>query len=416
MRRASSWMLVTALGCMASASADQRLAELHEALLPLRAATAGRDAVAGFWTVNSSGHRLRYALPAMTPIRRQLRDWIEAQLATAPENVRERSFEARLNAALREADLFCRVSEVDTSPDRCAFEKGDWNSTGFVYPGIRVYRPVPGVLAIVAGLGIECGTDSSAYAYEWRARGWRRFWQSEQAIGKDWRPQGIDVVSVSEPDARGARHVMTLGNMDWCSSTYYPVYVRLWHSDSGPATARLLLDLEEPAWLNAGDDVTPPIFGRVTLTEARFEFMRNDRVALENHEAVVSYRIHGNTLTRVDPVARSPQAYVLEWLDAPWSDSRRWIEPKEVAKLAPWHRKLKSGHLHVEYPTTNACRDRGSWQVTFDLDRDDGTPGFSLYFAVVQAAPERFEIRDAGTAPRADCDGPEFGATEVDSG
>lgn len=411
MRRTSCFVLAATLACSAAAD-DKALAALHGALVPLRTAAARNYELPGFWTYDGSDKRMRYAMPAAIPIRRMLRDWIETQLATAPENVRERSFAARLNLALGRADLFCRQNRVDDAPDRCDGGKDGWNALGFVNPDIAVDRPVPSVLVIRAGLGIECGTDTSAYAYEWRNDRWQRFWQYEQPIGKriPYFPQSIDVVSVSEPDARGARHVMTLGNMDWCSSSYYPVYVRLWRATPGEGSPKLLLDRADAAWLAGGDPLTPPITGRVTLSEAYFEFARNTRLSLENPSVSVHYSIRGDTLTRVDPLATDPGAFVLEWLDESWSQSRRWITANP-AKLEPWHQVLKSGRYYVEYPAIHACRDQPSiWQVTLDL-KSAGAESVGLHVLVERQSPDRFVVRDIRSTPRTDCDGPAFAAT-----
>jgi hypothetical protein len=56
----------------------------------------------------------------------------------------------------------------------------DWSLLGFL-SRIKLYRPQHSeFLVLRTGAGIECGFDESAYAYEWSADKWRRFWQSEQ--------------------------------------------------------------------------------------------------------------------------------------------------------------------------------------------------------------------------------------------
>jgi hypothetical protein len=395
-------------------AADTALSRIHGLIAPLRRSppVPGVDA-RGPWHKQSDGTDWRGATPALTVARHVLREWIEIRLAATPENVRERQLVAELNSALARADLFCQRVEREDDPNPCSTGAWDWDPSGFVFPAIQIERPVRGVLVVQLGLGIQCGTDMSAYAYEWRAGHWQRFWQYEQPIAKgvDYIPQSLDAVRVSEPDpATGARHVLMLGSMDWCSSSFYPVYVQLWRARPDSGESRQLLNLRQPAWL--GGDLE--IEGGVSPTQAHFEFMRDDNITLESHEAMVNYVIHGDTLTRVDPLARNPAAFVLEWLDATWAESRRWAAPQDQARFEPEFRAVNSGDFYTEYPTTNSCRNAsGSWQVTLDLSRHDEKPGYSLYLMVAQVSGERFEIRDIRKEPRADCDGPGFGAIEA---
>ena len=84
--------------------------------------------------------------------------------------------------------------------------------------------------------------------------------------------------------------------MEWCSSSFYPVYARLWRV-SADAAPKLLLDLDERA--HQMDD--PPIIGHVTLHDASIEFMRPGIGGEDSHEAVIHFEIDGDSIRRVDP-------------------------------------------------------------------------------------------------------------------
>jgi hypothetical protein len=390
-------VLLSALSAPVHAE-DTPLTRLHALLEPLRdpASIHGGEPL-GFMTYNHAREPLRFAYFAYTPARRLLRDWIEAELAHTPENVYHGALMLRLNSELSHADLFCEPTHHGGSPDRCDLEHANWNARGYVYPEISVDRVARGVLVVRAGLGIECGTDTSAYAYEWREGRWQRFWQDELPIqeGTPYWPRWIDSVSVSPVDAKsGTRLVMALANMDWCSSTHYPMYVRLWRVPAGGVTPKLLLDLDEMAWLG-GDD---PVIGQVSLHDARIEFTRSDF-----NTALLHFRVDGDAVTRVDPLALTAAGFIEEWLRMEWKQSHRWVA-SGVRDLSEWHAKLRGTPVSTDSAETHRCRDRRDLQVT--LPRDFGGRRNEAYYFRVRKAGERFEMLDIGTGPQADCDGP----------
>jgi hypothetical protein len=398
------WILAL-LTCLAAQTRaeDPALGELHGLLEPLRKHAAGNTYDApGFWTRNSSGDLLRFAPLALTPAKQHLRGWIERRLAISPQNVGVGALMAELDTGLSHADLFCQKTPREDSPDRCQYEHADWNATGFVYPGIKVDRLGRDLLVVRAGLGIECGADTSAYAYVWRGGRWQRIWQDELPIqdGIPYWPRTIDSVSVSpvDPDS-GTRLVMALGNMDWCSSTFYPVYARLWRLSADGANPKLLLDLDERAWL--GDE--PPLSGYVSLHDALIDFMRPGIDSDGAHEALLHFEIKGDSVRRVDPLARTARGFIEEWLYMEWPQSRNWVATG-AGDLSRWHAKFRDHQVHASFVQALRCREKHEWQVTMPMDFKDGHS--ETYYFRVRRTGERFEMLDIGTIDNADCDDP----------
>ena len=398
-----SMTLALGLGAFARAD-DPAVVEIHATLAPLRShPSCDADDCRGPW--NKGDGDPRYSTPALTTAKRQLRDWIETRLASFAERGNEKALARKLNRELYRADLFCQRTNTPKSPDRCRFERADWNAIGFLYPDIRLTRPTDGVLVVISGMGIECDSDTSAYAYEWRGGTWQRFWQYEQAIepAVHYLPQWIDSVEVSRADAAGARLVMTLGQMQWCQSTWYPMYARLWRAHQA-GDAKLLLDLAEDAWIN-GDVEHPPVTGHVDLDDVYIGFARPGISDLV-HTALLHFRVTGETLTRIDPLAPDPRAFVEEWLQSPWSDALRWAAQDALA-LADWHAKLRPEDYFSDVSDTLGCgKNSNVWQVSMQVSQGDKDMG-SLYFRIGWRAPVRFEMLAIGTTEWPDCTGPE---------
>ena len=145
---------------------------------------------------------------------------------------------------------------------------------------------------------------------------WQRFWQSEEQLvdGVKYRPQFIDAVHVSAVDkSTGARNVMTLGHYTWCQSSWYPEYFTVWRAQRDGRALRLF-DAEEQAFL--GDE--PPMTGGVSLDGFHFEYQAGsiDHGTTMIRGVTRNYRIAGDTVTRIEPIARDPFEFVDEWLAA----------------------------------------------------------------------------------------------------
>lgn len=379
---------------------------VHAALAPLRSSAQPDQPI----PYNASGGDdigLRSADPRLMDVKHQVRDWVEARLATVGADADPAALAAQLNAALQAADLFCESGAG--GPDRCADDKGFSNSIGFLAPVVMERAASGTIMVLRTGMGIRCGTDDSAYAYEWRDGAWRRLWQSEQDIrpSRPYAPQTLQSVQVSQPDpVGGARLILTLGNQSWCSSLWYPVYIRLWQVsvDSG---AVALVDEAPAAYL--GMHATP-IVGRLTSAEALVGFTAGgfDDVAMF-HEAVRHYRVDGGKVVRVGPVALTPSDFAQEWLKIAWPEALRWGAPAaNVAALKAWHKKWWDRHGALgEVADAQHCRaDPEMWQVGVDFG--DTAPELGqAYFLVRWRQSDRFQMVDIASQPWLDCDQPD---------
>jgi hypothetical protein len=395
---------------------------LHALLLPLRlhpGASVVPTRTEQSWEYSGPTKDLRYATPALNDAKRLLRDWIESRLAKLAKGIDERSLAANLNLELRHADLLCPRSEVSSSQVRCDFHPWYWSPVGFVQPKIQLTRPQKhGVLVLTTGFGVLCGTDMSAYVYEWRDSHWQRIWQNEQLVasGLAYSPQAINSVHVSPVDTKtGERLILTLGNMDWCSSTYYPVYQRLWRVAPG-GKSELLLDQTLNAWL--GDD--PPQFGKVGVADVAIEFSKDGGFDPESpvYLATRHYRVSKDGLARVDPFAFDPRAFVEEWLDADWDVSSRWVAADSAAAdLHASHERLRTRDGGSSLSLNNIPGEMGQqisrcqqdsslWEMGMHLEAGALELG-NVYFLVRWIPPNRFEMVDVRNEPRAGCDGPE---------
>ena len=319
------------------------------------------------------------AAPPMTAAKHQLRDWIERQLEAADEHVDARTIGDTVHAALGRAGLLCAdfLNECDT------------NQLGYV-DEVRVRRQGD-ALTVVTSMGVKCGWDESAYVYTWQGR-WRRAWQDEQTAytERDYHPQLIHDVQVSS-DGNGGRLVVTFGSQAMCSGAFKDVYARAWQLGTEGRAAPIL------NWKAQAADAYPPIQGRSRADGVLFQYTAGGRLSGDVHAAVRQFAISPGKAVQVDPIAPLPRDFVLEWLAAPWAESRaRSASSALEAAHAALHKDDGVGDFPS--PTLRCASGEDLWQVKTQLFE-----GPTRYYRVRWQLPYTFTLVDVSETPYADC-------------
>lgn len=327
-------------------------------------------------------HRTTFgATPAITAAKHQLRDWVESRLAGQTETVDIRAIGRTLHADLVAAGLLCNDLN-----DEC-----DWNFLGYV-DDVRVSRAGE-FLVVVTATGIWCGFDESAYLYAWEGRQWRRVWAHERDVytKEDYLPQTIHDVQLSSPDAGGGRLLMSLGSQTICGGAFKDLYARAWRLDAEYRSARVL------DWTAHASDAYPPLQGRVLPGDVLFTFTAGGLLSGEVHTALRHFTIDRGAATQVDPIALLPRDFVVEWLSAPWPESRARAESASLeARHAELHRDDGVGDFPA--PTVRCTGGADVWQVATSLYERP-----KRYFRVRWRSPYRFTLIDISDAPYPDC-------------
>lgn len=380
---------------------DGALAALHQQLAPLRQQAVAHQRLPFNYAGGAPEGRL--ASPALTEVKHGLRDWIELQLARLGQNADEQEFARIINARLGQADLLGRGIGENAGDRAPAGE--DYSGIGYLDP-VRIERQQYGrILLVRTGVGILCGSDESAYLYEWQGDAWHRFWQSEQDIrpGQRYTPQYLLFVHVSAAgaDNRKDRLVLSLGHEGWCSSNFYRVYYRLWRTHADGSQPSLLLDQDPEAYLGRND---PPIEGSVGDADALVEFtIPSLDNGVHSYESVRHYEVAGERVRRIDPIALRPRSFVEEWLSAGWNESAAWSAARRKAVLQSWHRKLHTGeYMSGEYAgnTLRCNRDGTVWQLGIAFDSPLQR---ALWFTLRWLPPYHFEMLDIRPQPGKGC-------------
>ena len=364
--------LLLALATLPAVAADAKLDALRATVIAMRndpKATAGP----------------RGATPQWTVAKHQLREWVEARLTHLPQRGDEAELAKTLNAELRGAGLICEEGGAVDCPE--------WTLSGYV-DVVKLQRR--GVFILLqTGLGIECGFDQSAYLYSWSSDRWNLVWQTEQNTytKEKYKPQSIEDVLVS-PSNRANRYVvLTLGTEPWCASNWHDVYYRAFRV-GGDLEARPIV--EGSQWSFLGDD--PPISGSVTADEVLVEYNSHSiDTGFLVRKVIRHYRIDGDTVERVAPLALGPRDFVDEWLANPWNLASHWSESAHRPALAVRHDKIRGGSFTD--PTLHCPATPDLWQVGLTT----GKPEVSVYFLVRWRPPYNFSLLQIRDTPSPAC-------------
>lgn len=360
-------------------SAEDPLAAIHALLVPMRTAPIAEA---------------RGATPALTDVKHQLRDWIESRLAAPqPKNGRwevgSTILQEQLNEELSRAGLFCL--QQDICPE---------NRLGYLN---RVVLEIQsGFLVVRTSAGVQiCGSDDSAYIYEFTDSHWRRIWQSEQNNyqEKKYFPQRLVEVRISPTDWRPeidhTEHlIVTTGVLPWCTSVWQPIYYRVWQTKSTYSSPLLLLDESEQA------DIGDPIYARANQNDVFIEFQVIADDAMRVSE-LYHYVLGNGKLRRIDPVALTPQDFVSFWLRRPWPEVSEWTVQTGRATLKAWRQRYRATNSEFASPTRRCKLHPDLWQVATDAP---GGPRPDVYYFLIRARPPfRFTMVATSDRPWPDC-------------
>jgi hypothetical protein len=329
----------------------------------------------------------RGATPQFTAAKHELRDWIESRLPAPPLDPDQLAL--TLNAELRAAGLFCG-EEASSTP--CP----QFNTAGFLAP-ITV-RWVNSFLVVQTGLDIICGSDDSAYLYEWKDSRWQRLWESERNTytEKGYDPQTLTGVQVAGNPVRDGLYVVTLGHEWWCSSNWHRVYLRLWHVKSGEPP-RLVLDRTRPAYFAD----MPPIRASLTGEDLLVQYtVGSIDGGVHSRKVVEHYHLTGPTATRIPPVALRPIDFIDEWVKTEWVVSQFWTEPIAGGSFLAAHRRYSAKDAFPDgayFDRTQHC------PATPDRYQVQLGPA---YFLVRWRPPYNFTLLDVATRPWPACNQP----------
>ncbi|HEX8238609.1 MAG TPA: hypothetical protein VF574_02590 [Allosphingosinicella sp.] len=312
----------------------------------------------------------------------RLRDFVRAMMDCAPTSVEPSTLAAAM--AQRAGTDDPEPGPADRHGDRIAYE-------------VSRLEAHPDMLAVVATLGIRCGSDSMLMLYGRDGRRWRELMvrRSEpyRKVSGGW---GDLRFAVSPPDAQGKWFVATVSTTPWCTSAWQRMPYELARPGPAPDRPKILFRGENGVYLGNEADML------LKAEPGAFE-IRNDGASIDTgilvRRHVRRYEVSGDSVRRVQPVAESVRDFVDEWIVSPWDEAKDWSGPDPA--LARTHARLHPDHYSQleEFVSIRGCRG-GLTQVEIGAPKG---PGWFFLVRGTEKGPWRME--GLARRPHAKCIG-----------
>jgi hypothetical protein len=261
----------------------------------------------------------------------------------------------------------------------------------------------PQLRAVTVSYSIECGDDSLLLLYEPGQNGWRRIikWQSPEyatisdAFGDFFQYAVVPGTPVKVAVAHGAA---------WCTSRFSGFKMDLLEATG--ADPRLAWHIQRP--YSRGDFNI-----RMRSTADGFE-LRLNAVALDingfERTVIYRYRVDGDQVERVTPIATDGRGFVEEWLAAPWDEAKGQTAPDAEEAMKAVHERQaqleKSDKTYVTYTygPVRSCTVKGRFEVEMDA-----APGGPQFYAIQQRSEgDGYTMVNFGTTQDERCSGPDL--------
>jgi hypothetical protein len=236
------------------------------------------------------------------------------------------------------------------------------------------YIAEAGWTAVVARVGIPCGSDAQLLIYARRDGRWQRLlrWASADYARIDGAWESLEY-RVSPRDANGRRFVAVHHIRPWCSSTWSTIDYAVLRPTPGSDRPEVVLQGSDSLWWG-GEDL-----GRLSVdarhVDLRFHAASIDG-GLHSREFIRRYDLAGDKPVRVAPIAANARDFVDEWIVSDWTDAQRWTSPPHDS-FRTLHQALQAqrrASTSFEFGQLNACTAAAQTQV--ELRSDDGRAWF----------------------------------------
>ena len=323
-------------------------------------------------------------------VKDRLRDFVRAMMACAPTAVEP----AALAAAMAQRG----DASLDTAPGDADRPPTDRHGTLLTYEVSRVGAH-PDMLAVVATLGIKCGSDSMLILYRRTPTGWREAMVRRSEPYREVKGGWQDLrFAVSPADAQGKWFVATLSTTPWCSSAWQGMPYELARPGPSPDRPRVFFRGKGTIYLGEESDLV------LKVERDAFE-LRHDGSSLDPdvliRRHVRRYSVSGETVRRVQPVAETVRDFADEWIDSPWAEAKDW-SGRDPA-LAAAHSSLKAARYKTlgGFSSIRACAGGGTQVGIAGQDKPD------RFLIIGGRAADPWTMERVARRPAARCAGPD---------
>jgi hypothetical protein len=278
-----------------------------------------------------------------------------------------------------QSDLYTRFSLPVPPPPKDAPEDTD-SFTGLYLAGITfTVQTVPdarNLVAVLTEFGIPYGGDAELDIFSLQGGAWKPVVNfTSQPYKSIYGAFEAFDYKISPPDAKNNWFVVTTHINPWPSSCWQTLFVDALRPDQIGMIGSLLHDEQ---WGYVCDDV-PPYLRSVTADtfQVRFSVTSMDESVLWSGR-VMTYKVRGDEVVRIQPFAANPVNFVDEWLRSDWLHAREWSATRHLDDLRRAHQKEHKREGQGDFAAFRSCSSASLKEIEFDEVEQNGRNRFFL--------------------------------------
>jgi len=371
-------------GCSLGVTAG-KASQLRTQLQAVRLAEDMQDTVDP--NVRRDIHALKDALAAVTDARMacthddsQGADAVQGDLAAALQANQPPNNQVRADAPVYGSSLVVNVQRTATSP---------------------------AMLLVQWGFGIECGDDNLLLAYAFRNGSWLLLmrWQSKDYDKiSDAYGDSFAYTALPGPTPR----LVVFHGTPWCTSRWSGFGLDVLEPGKSVDTPHVLFHHGDGYVRGDFETVLKP---RPDGFELRVEVGMRDMDVM-TRTGIFRYRIDGDRVTRVQPVAMNGRDFVDQWLQSKWPEASAWSDPAALPALEHAHQQLlalldaKNDPASATFGPVRGCSDaRDAYQVQLDLASGKSQDTTESRYFLIRSGANSFTLQAVLSTPSAQCKG-----------
>src|SRR5580658_2006492 len=351
-------------------------------------------------------------LQLKSALERTVRDFLTCE----PQAIDAAKLESELATLLNANPPQPAAGAVVTNRDKRYTE---WQSFGYGRNLLVHAKLLSGTLLNVElKFHIPCGDDNVLMIFEHEQSSWqeRLVWQAKPYCQISGAFGDIFEWSVLPGNEREPWRIVVVRGHPWCTSRFSGLDMELLEPAADPNDPRIV-------WHTRRQYSRGEYGERLRTTADGFEFRVNAAaIGVDDYERTViyRYRVSGDDVTRVQPIATNGRGFVDEWLSSPWSEAASQTYVSHLADLKRIHTEFnepikQDDRTFVQWThgPVVACKIQGQYQVAMKLDRETMVPGklggdeqpLPAKYFLIQHVENGYQMLSASAAKSPECGG-----------
>ena len=241
----------------------------------------------------------------------------------------------------------------------------------------------PELLTVTFTFHIPCGDDNLLMIFEPKLGRWRERLLSQAPPYKEISGAFGDIYEnvLLPATPRSPWRLVTVHGRPWCISRFNGFAIDVLEPTSDPDHPRIIWHTER-GYSRGDGPATLKASGSIFEFRINADAMQFDSGSAFERRVIYRYRVTGNRVERIEPIALNARGFVEEWLSMSWHEAAAQTTDSASTALRTLHQNFEqqqagTGNTFIQpsYGPVLACKPSREYQVEMKAERDTIVPG-----------------------------------------